>query len=366
MKPDRTNYEIWITDYLDGRLDEDEVRLLRKFLEANPDIMKEAEALLNFRIIPPEVTFPGKKDLKKSPSDMHDEQFDILCIASLENDLSPEEEVELQQIIAENPGRLKSYNLIKKLKLTPPAIKYPAKYRLRRPGITVRTVRYTIFTLAAAASVMLLITLLQPKESLPTTNTAISSARETLLQRVPAPDVKEETPVIIPVPEKNKQLLNVTKPAVAYLASLPDRDTSALLEQGAPVSEPSGVTHEIIAITPAEFKTTLISYSRTYTPAEIRIKDAGSDLFSGESPTGLKYALTRFVREKILKNEAKADGELKVYELAEVGINGINKLLGWEMALNETTGEYGQPVALNFNSKLVKFNIPVKKNEPGQ
>jgi hypothetical protein len=55
---------------------------------------------------------------------------------------------------------------------------------------------------------------------------------------------------------------------------------------------------------------------------------------------------------------------LKAYEIAEAGVSGLNKLLGWEMALDERKDENGKLKSVYFSSKILKFNAPVKNSEP--
>ena len=45
MHIDRTNYEIWLVDWLDGNLDETRAKELQLFLESNPIPTKAALAL---------------------------------------------------------------------------------------------------------------------------------------------------------------------------------------------------------------------------------------------------------------------------------------------------------------------------------
>ena len=54
---------------------------------------------------------------------------------------------------------------------------------------------------------------------------------------------------------------------------------------------------------------------------------------------------------------------LKGYEIAKAGVTGLNKLMGWEMALNERKDVEGNLKSVYFSSKLLKFNAPVKKSE---
>ena len=80
--------------------------------------------------------------------------------------------------------------------------------------------------------------------------------------------------------------------------------------------------------------------------------------------------LSRFIsktfREKILKEKSAKDTPLKGYEIAVAGVTGLNKLLGWEMALDKKNGENGELKSIYFSSKLLKFNAPVKKSESVQ
>jgi hypothetical protein len=80
--------------------------------------------------------------------------------------------------------------------------------------------------------------------------------------------------------------------------------------------------------------------------------------------------ISRFIaktfREKILKEKTAKDSPLKGYELAEAGVSGLNKLLGWEMALDEKKDENGELRSVYFSSRMLKFNAPVKKSEPLQ
>jgi hypothetical protein len=71
-------------------------------------------------------------------------------------------------------------------------------------------------------------------------------------------------------------------------------------------------------------------------------------------------------RDKILKEDTPEDTPLKGYEIAEAGIEGLNKLFGWEMALTRNNDENGDLKSLYFSSRTIKFNAPVKNNEQSQ
>ena len=76
--------------------------------------------------------------------------------------------------------------------------------------------------------------------------------------------------------------------------------------------------------------------------------------------------LSKVFRERILKEKSASDRPLQGYEIAEAGVTGLNKLLGWEMALDKKNDENGELRSVYFSSKILKFNAPVKKSEPRQ
>ena len=73
--------------------------------------------------------------------------------------------------------------------------------------------------------------------------------------------------------------------------------------------------------------------------------------------------LARTFREKILRKDSFSEEPVRPFELAQAGIEGLNKLMGWEMALVKTTDTEGDTRSVYFSSRLLKFNIPVKKEE---
>jgi hypothetical protein len=73
--------------------------------------------------------------------------------------------------------------------------------------------------------------------------------------------------------------------------------------------------------------------------------------------------ISKTFREKILKEKKPADTPIQGYDIAEAGVKGLNKLLGWEMALERKNDETGQPKSIYFRSKILTVNAPVKKRE---
>jgi hypothetical protein len=78
MKPDRTNYEIWLVDYLDGILNDEQAGQLLSFLDDNPDIKEEFDGLSAIPLPFSEVSFGNKNSLKRSAADHRLISFSLL------------------------------------------------------------------------------------------------------------------------------------------------------------------------------------------------------------------------------------------------------------------------------------------------
>ena len=158
MKPDRSDYEIWFTDWLDGKLSHEQAEIFIAFLKQNPDLSDELNDLKLVRLEPPEITFSGKDNLRRSPENHSDEQFDNLCIACLENDLTTREQEELDHIVSLDENKRKNYELIKKLKLKPAAVVFRGKGSVKKLTAGRRIFRYSLAGLSMAAALALLVT----------------------------------------------------------------------------------------------------------------------------------------------------------------------------------------------------------------
>ena len=74
--------------------------------------------------------------------------------------------------------------------------------------------------------------------------------------------------------------------------------------------------------------------------------------------------ISKTFREKFLKEKTPPDTPIKGFEIAEAGVAGLNKLFGWQMALDMKNDDNGQPKSVYFSSKILKVSAPVKKREP--
>ena len=103
------------------------------------------------------ISFPEKQHLQKSVSEISPSQFEYLCAAYFENDLSVSQLTELKEIIDKYPDKRETYYLIQKTRLAPPVITFKHKRNLlKRTGLQ-KAIRLSVIGLSAAAAIALII-----------------------------------------------------------------------------------------------------------------------------------------------------------------------------------------------------------------
>jgi hypothetical protein len=359
MRPDRSNYEIWLIDYLDGNLDRESSELLMIFLEANPDIREELNDLLSYKLNSETGSFRNKETLKKSASDLNESQFELLCVAAAENDLSDQQTAELNEIVSSNPERQKTFELIKEMKLKPPKEEFRFKYKLRKLTLSQKIVRISVIGLSAAASIFLAVTIYnrQPVES--GSDIVYVSKAITPEKTISAPEKS------VAKSQGNQKIIKTyvaenLKPGLKGETTVENKAVEANFQ----ISDTS------VKTVPEKVEISSISFR-----PEVRLVNPGSEaglialnmpetVIPEEPATGFNGFIARVFRNKILRTESPGKGNLKAYEIADAGINGLNRLLGWEMSLQKNKDVSGDVKSVYFNSKLLKFNAPVKKVQP--
>jgi hypothetical protein len=361
MKPDRSNYEIWLTDYLDGSLDESRVSELFSFLKENPDLKQEFEEISGFKLVADFNPFFNKTHLKKTYSDLSAEQFDFLCVASVENDLDEETNRELGAIVNEDYERSKTLDLFRKTKLKAPDIKYNKKSGLRKLSVPQKVFRFSVVAVSAAAGLAIMISLF---------NSSVKSNTELLplvTINLPAKIIKSDSPEkIIAENTINKEIRAKIKPAgiIVQNTLIPvagtvirtpgDKSSEAIISAGNPEIQ-------AVNLSKADYKAKIVLVENT-SSGTLAAMNTTVDI-PAEVPEkhGLNALIARFFRDKIIKSEEPETGSLKPYEIADAGIIGLNKLLGWQMSLQKNHDEKGDLKSLYFSSKILKFNAPVRK-----
>lgn len=359
MKIDRSNFEIWFIDWLDGKLNDTQAGQLKIFLAGNPDLEEELQELSEIRIIGGKSEFKGKNRILKNPSDLSEDQFDILCAGFIENDLSVNEKNELLEIISAYPERKKIFDLFNNLKLVPYKISYKHKKKLFRRTPLQKVIRISVSALSAAASVaILIVSSFYLSDKITDKGTSWSKYLDND-GRVSHSLVPLQAGLSIGIKHSTYNQIIQYQPIAAN--NLTDKDE---------IPEKNQPSEEIQVIQRNDLLTTapLPDYSNIELLNHSRQNENLEKLnFSLPKVSEERWALGRFLaksfREKILKQETTDESPIKGYEIAEAGVTGINKLLGWQMALEKTSDPNGEVKSVYFNSKILKIQTPVNRPE---
>lgn len=351
MRISRENYEIWFIDWLDNNLTGSQAEELNSFLDENPDLQEEFNDLCVLNLRPTACILKGKEKLLRSSSDLPEKQLELLCAAAAENDLDEEQQKDLDEILSLEPEKIRTFEIYKRLRLKAPEISYHNKRKLFRLSAVQKVYRVAWTGLSAAAVVaIILMTGVLNRSGRVEDNTTIALKKTT-----PVPQTDKNT-----VGEnKNQTLSEKTELSVRKKTELVSEN-----RQSKPV-EPENEIEKVSA--PEKVNITVppaISESlqdNSLVAVNISIKPfTENDPDDGRSNIG-RFIAQRF-RSKVLDESAPSDKPLKGYEIAEAGIEGLNKLLGWQMALTTKNDDKGEVTSVNFNSRMLKFNTPVKNN----
>ncbi len=128
----RSNYESYFIDYIDGNLPNDLVDEFLDFLKGNPDLAEELKAVSGIKLHAEPGIFANKTKLYKT-DDV--ETADFQSVAFIEGDLNEQEEQQFLDDLATDDAKLKDLQLLQKIKLQPDlAIRFPEKEKmLHRP-----------------------------------------------------------------------------------------------------------------------------------------------------------------------------------------------------------------------------------------
>ena len=363
MQIDRSNYEIWIIDWLDGNLNDIGVAKLKQFLQENPDIKEEYDELTMVSLSSSDESFLLKNNLIKTTATLPDSQFEYLCIAFLENDLSLEQSIELKQIIDTDPRRRTQFDLIQRTNLTPPEEIFKHKNKLFRRTFAQKFIKISVIGLSAAAVIAFVVLnyVLKP-ESLPV------NPGKTAQTIIPVNQIQEPPLTMVPEKKQRKEKKQQSGKTNKDLMAMSDRHSIPGNKSDSDTAIP---TDTRIRDTDAQYP--IINKVRVNFNSELSGKSLPNDLIVlnhtpivplfDDGGSRLSHFIAKTVREKILKEKTVKEGPLKGFEIAEAGVTGLNKLLGWDMTLDEKKDVNGELKSVYFSSRILKFNAPVKKSE---
>ena len=338
MKIDRSNYESFFIDYLDGNLSEGQIDDILFFLQNNPDLKEELESISEFKLDLTDHIFPDKSVLLKTETDEISE-FDSLAIAYFENDLSDTDKQSLLKEIEGDTEKIKIFQSIERLRLIPETgIIFPNKKQLLQ-----EKKKPVFFTWITRVAAILLLGL----------------AIWTLF-----PEEQDQNQTDFPVITENDGKTTLPEPEITIHTpeNEPDKNTEPEL------TEPVFIPEKIIANLELNEEPTEITEPNVREPIPELLKVKKAVVIPIERmPLALAYPSTRepeknytmldeYLAQKILNAPEGESFTLK--NMTKAGLHAAEKISNNKLEV--ATNVEGKITGVNFNSWLLAFSIPTK------
>ncbi len=355
----RNNYEEYILDFIEGNLSYSIENLFMSFLDQNPDIKAEIELYEEETISQDDLVYKNKSVLQKEDllSGVASSNFDQLCIARIENDLTKKEASDFEQYIQKDAKKQKEFELYQLTKIkADKSIEFDGKYALRRTEKGFFRRNYFAIV-SAAASVIILISLyvFVPKNNTNEIKAPIAKVTESASKVEQEKAAVEETDVA-ELQEEKKSDDSLQRLTVIQISEEKNEQTVEAQEIIMDQKEYSSL---------AQLEPIKVEYNFAQDNKQVDIVDIKTDIEivqtnSQEEYISLKTYLASRVNKRVLNKKDK--NKLQFFDIAQAGVEGINKLTGGKMTLERVYDEKGIAQKTEFNSRLVAFSAPIKKD----
>jgi hypothetical protein len=353
------NYEAYLLDLAEGELSSADEKLLMLFLDKNPDIKAEHDLFELEQVSAENIYFENKSSLKKIGilDNISSNNFDELCIAAIEGDLKNKEVTEFNKLIKSNNEKQKEYNLFKLTQISPDKNKvFRNKKSLKKKEVKIRVLskNYTIISIAASIIILIGLYLLIPKEK---ENAILISElnQKNKIEKLPE-KIKENEKII----EFKSE--NINKRNTAIKDNTP-KQKHELKEVNYSIIEEQ-IKREITQIAfidPVEINFNFVGNEKDLNIIDITFDKSQNKQNLADDSNSLGSFLAVNFNKRVLKKGNKSKVEL--FDIAQVSLERVNKLTGSNMSLERVYNENGVADRTEFNSRLLAFSTPIKKDK---
>jgi len=352
MKFNRGNYELYVIDFLEGNLSEEDHILFLKFLQDNPVINEEIKDIHNVQLQSGDEHFPGKKFLKKniSTSKYQDDLYNY-CVSYLEGDIKSAEKINFENRISNNPDEANELELFRKVYLKADmSIIFNQKSRLKKRSIVQNRIRLFSILTTAAAVIIFLIIFIRPSGII-NRNVISKSSNNDLKSTTEKEIITEETEQINvetgkekeqqskdePLAESELDNIKVKKEAIDSQKKFTSTDSNysninTSIKQGAG-------SMERISMKPVS---SLLAYVKTESSIHIsglRQSDPGEVRNFDEYKTIREYVNKNILSDFFSADESDKQEKLTFWNMASNSLEGINSITDGGYALDKETAK---------------------------
>ncbi|MCF8298199.1 MAG: hypothetical protein K9J13_11685 [Saprospiraceae bacterium] len=347
----KENYEEYFIASLEGDLAKKEQKELVDFLLKNPELSKEFKLFKQTFLVPEtEIKFSNKSSIKKIIVEAVDEigqhNYEEFFIADIEGDLDLNKKHNLKVFLQANPQLKKEYDIFRNTVLTPDFnIVYDDKRSLKKAVLPVFTRKTIYYSVSIAASILILLSIFLSQPKTPISNLSLAERKQnSSYLKFNKSSIEEATDNV----SLNKITNNTAYAENPVKAKSRIRNTQNINEVNSiPSSELLASTSENINQIDDErdFYTSIYyeflsaEYYRNLAQNDVESKDEHSTL--------AQYGLKRM---RLFLNRNNEDYQIdntkfSLWEVADAGLIGFNRLSNKNIKLDKETDEYGKVIS---------------------
>lgn len=361
MKITRQNYEAYFIDYLEGSLDKELVDQFIEFLQKNPDLKKELSLFESVAAVPETTKFSKKESLYKDKFDVESE-FNEAAIANLEGDITTKEKREFENYLSSHPEKQNDLKLFSKTLLkADTGITFTNKNRLYKKPKG----RVVLFWAGRVAAVLILafaiFSLLDKdadtvnevnhfaqveEKNEQTTTPAIEEKQETESAKAPENTTEkiQEPEVKTQIPPKKDVLPKIETPKNVSESEKGKTELKKIAPKRVPLEVPQKMNSLIASIEPQQQSVGLAPMNLKYI-----------EIVTEQAPAEDERLLADVVIEKT------GIDKLSLNKIKKAGLNLVSNFT--KDNLSYQTNEDGTITEINYDSRLLAFSIPTRKEE---
>ena len=346
MNINRNNYEAYLLDLLEGRLTAEDRRAVRDFLLLNPDCRGGLDGAEPWILEENRIPSPGREQLKKlfpnGTSMLTETNFDLFSIARLEGDLTDWQEKDHNSMVAKDEDKSREWADWQKTKLTRVHITFTGKDQLKKSkGVNARVIWLSV--VSSAAVIALLISLLR------------------IDPVVPEPDLVEEV-TVLPPPENYSSPESGSEKVV--IADHP-AELAGMKKGAGDFKEKADTVQQVLQqqtqprplrlASAAHRDVGVINKGKYDQIRPLEIPPASIHL------TSLSFAQLAAIDRQELIVEYTRKKDISIWNIANAGIKGINRVTGADLSLLASRNEEGEVSGFRFKSKRFSLSTPIER-----
>jgi hypothetical protein len=348
------NYEVWLIDYLDGKLNTVQVAELQLFVELHPELGSWSDLTSGFISLETEpVMYEFRDDLKRSVIHevgiINETNFHAYFVASIDQQLSLSMQSDVEKFIRLNPDFAKDYAELQQTIFSPDlTIRFSNKNSLKHFVIPLGARR----VLSYAASVLLLMSMF-----------VWWMMKDNQVENLP---VIVADKVVVSQPEKPETIdvINFEKVDIEHFKPVSQStNTERLAIVSDKITPRSAQSLSSVKVTYLQEEDFMLFYfdGKEYLASLKTIKQNEKSSVVGLVAQNLIRKTVNAVALRTEKAEEQLSaisdkGNLSFWNIAELGVRTYNSLTDSELDLSKTTNDDGKLTGVHFQSEQLQLS----------